>query len=140
MASGVYNSAKTEPLKKNPDFVNDTIKYMLLNNSHSFNADHDEKADIVANEISGTGYTAGGVTLGSKTVTQDNTDDEGVWDAADAAWTTASFTAYHGVPFDDTTTSPADMTILSHDYGGAQTVTAGTFTVQFAAEGLLNIN
>jgi hypothetical protein len=140
MASGIYNIFKSEIMKKTVDMVNDTIKIMLLNNSHSFNADHDEKADIVANEISGTGYTAGGATLGSKAVTVDNTDDEGVFDAADASWTSASFTAYHAVIYDDTLTSPADMLICSIDFGGAQTVTAGTFQITFAAEGIININ
>lgn len=127
-------------MKKTVDMVNDTVKIMLLNNSHSFNADHDEKADIVANEISGTGYSAGGAALASKAVTVDNTDDEGVFDAADASWSSASFTAYHAVIYDDTLTSPADMLICSIDFGGAQTVTSGTFTIQFAAEGIININ
>lgn len=140
MASGIYNIWKSEIMKKTVDMVNDTIKVMLLNNSHSFNADHDEKADIVANEISGTGYSAGGATLGSKAVTVDNTDDEGVFDAADVSWTTASFTAYHAVIYDDTLTSPADMLICSIDFGGAQTVTAATFTITWAAEGIININ
>lgn len=127
-------------MKKTVDMVNDTIKIMLLNSSHAFNADHDEKADVVANEISGTGYTAGGATLASKTVTVDNTDDEGVFDAADASWTTASFTANHAVIYDDTLTSPADMVIASIDFGGAQQVTSGTFTIQWATEGIININ
>lgn len=127
-------------MKKTVDMVNDTIKVMLLSNSHSFDADHDEKADIVANELAGTGgYTTGGATLGSKAVTVDNTDDEGVFDAADVSWTSASFTAYHAVIYDDTLASPADMLIASIDFGGAQTVTSGTFTITWAAEGIINI-
>lgn len=119
--------------------VNDDIKIMLLNNSHSYNPDHDEKADIVANEISGTGYSAGGVALTGEAVTSDNTDNEAVFDANDSSWTSASFSAYHGAVWDDTTTSPADIVVCSFDFGGIQTVTSGTFAIQYAAEGIVNI-
>ena len=140
MASGVYTVALAEALRKNPDFVNDTIKVALLNNSHSYNPDHDTFADVSANQITGTGYSAGGATLGSKTVTNDDTDNEAVWDAADVSWGSASFSAYHAVIYDDTLTSPADMLICSIDFGGIQTVTSGTFQITWAAEGIININ
>ena len=140
MASGVYTVALAEALRKNPDFVNDTIKVALLNNSHSYNPDHDVWTDVSANQITGTGYTAGGATLGSKTVTNDDTDNEAVWDAADVSWGSASFSAYHAVIYDDTLTSPADMLICSIDFGGIQTVTSGTFQITWAAEGIININ
>lgn len=140
MASGIYTVALAEALKKNPDFVNDTIKVALLNNSHSYNPDNDTFSDVSANQITGTGYSAGGATLGSKAVTADDTDNEAVFDAADVSWTTASFSAYHAVIYDDTLTSPADMLIASIDFGGVQTVTSGTFQITWAAEGIININ
>lgn len=142
MASGVYNQFKTELMNKVYDLGSggDTIKVALLNNSHSFNPDNVGWASVSANELAaGGGYTAGGATLGSQTVTQDDTDDEGVFDGADTQWTSASFTAYHAVVYDDTPTSPADPLIASFDFGGAQTVTSGTFTIQWATEGIVNI-
>lgn len=140
MASGIYNVLKADLFKKTHDFVNDTIRVMLLNNSHSFVAENDVKADIVANEISGTGYTANGAALASKAVTVDDTDDEGVFDAADLTWSTATITAYHAVIYDDTIASPADPLIGSIDFGGAQSSSAGDFTIAWAAEGIININ
>lgn len=140
MASGVYNQFKGELMNKVYDLEADTLKIILLNNSHSFNADHDGYSAVSANELSTAGgYTQNSKTLASGTVTVDDTDDEGVFDAADVAWTSASFTAYHAVIFDDTPTSPADPLVCSIDFGGAQTVTAGTFTIVWAAEGIINI-
>lgn len=137
MASGVYNNFKAEIMKGTFDLVNDTIKVMLLDNNHSFTAEDDVIADISANEISGTGYSAGGETLANTAVTVDDTDDEGVFDADDVEWTSASFSAYHAVVYDDTTTG--DMLICSIDFGGEQTVSGGTFTIQWDSEGIVNI-
>lgn len=140
MVSGIYNTFKQEIMKGTLDLVNDVVKIALLNNTHTFVAENDGWADVSVNEISGTGYTAGGATLASKAVTVDDTDDEGVFDAADVSWASASFTAYHAVIYDDTVTTPtADQLICSIDFGGAQTVTSATFTIQFAAEGIVNI-
>lgn len=141
MASGVYNNWKAKVMtgRYNMGSGGDTIKVALMNNSHGFTATHDVWADVSANEISGTGYTSPGQNLGSQTVSIDDTDNEGVFDAADTAWTTATFTAYHAVIYDDTVATPADDLICSIDFGGAKTVTAGTFTIQWAAEGIINL-
>ena len=55
MASGIYNRLKYNLAKKLVDLSIDTIKVILLNNSHSFNADHNVNTDINTNEITGTG-------------------------------------------------------------------------------------
>ena len=139
MASGIYNIWKSEIMKKTVDMVNDTIKAILLNNSHSFNADNTAYSDISANELATAGgYTQDSKTLASNAVTADNTDDEGVFDAADVSWTSASFSAYHCALYDDTHAS--NILVCSIDFGGIQTVTSGTFTIQWAAEGIININ
>jgi hypothetical protein len=52
------------------NFTTDTIKAMLLTSSYTPNFDTHQYKDVsITNEIVGTGYTAGGVTLGSKSVT-----------------------------------------------------------------------
>ena len=48
---------------------------------------------------------------------------------------TASFTASHAIIYDDSHAS--DALVCSFDFGGAQTVSAGTFTIQWAATGIL---
>lgn len=134
MASGVYNRFKANLMNKEIDLEADTIKVALLDNSHSFTATHNTWSQVSANEISGTGYTTGGATLANKAVTQAATTK---WDADDTAWTTATITAYHAVIYDDTMTN--DDLIASIDFGGAQTVTAATFTIQWHANGIITL-
>jgi len=75
----IYNKFKLEALKGSIDLSSDTIKVMLLTSSYTPNIDTDIFIDDVsANEITGTGYTAGGATIANPTVTQDDTDNEGV--------------------------------------------------------------
>jgi len=132
MASGVYTVWKTEIMKKTVDMVNDSIKAILLNNSHSFSAANSAYSDISANELATEGgYTQNNKTLGSTAVAS------AAFDAADTAWTSATFTAYHCVLYDDTHAS--DILICSIDFGGAQTVTSGTFTIQWNASGIITL-
>lgn len=138
MASGLYNIFKAEILKKSIDLVNDVIKVPLMTSSHSFAASsvtNSSFSDISANEISGTGYTAGGKTLTSQAVTVDNVGNGGVFDADNVSWTSASFTAAYGI-LNNTT---ADFIMGCYDFGGDQTVTAGTFTITFATAGIIAI-
>ncbi len=134
MASGIYNRFKANLMNKEIDLEADSIRVMLMDNSHSFTAADNTKSQVVANEISGTGYTAGGGVLDNKAVTQAATTK---WDADDEAWTTATFTAYHAVIYDDTMTN--DDLICSIDFGGAQTVAAATFTIQWDAAGIITL-
>jgi len=88
-------------------------------------------------EMVGTGYTAGGALLTSTTVTG-VAGGIAMWDAADTAWTTATFTgAYGALIYADALTTPvADQGIMAVYFGGAYSVTAGTFTIQWSANGI----
>ena len=132
MASGIYNRFKANLMNKVVDLEADTIKVTLYDNSHSFTAtDTDYTTD---NELATAGgYTQAGATLASKAVTEAATTK---WDAADVAWTSATFTAYHAVIYDSTA---GNDLIASIDFGGAKTVAAGTFTIQFDANGIITL-
>ena len=132
MASGIYDRFKANIFNKEVDLEADTIKVMLLDNSHAFNSAHNQKSEIVANEITGTGYSAGGAALAGKAVTQAATTK---FDADDLAWSAATFTAYYAVIYDDTLTN--DDLIACIDFGGAKTVTGSTFTIQWNVNGIL---
>lgn len=132
MASGIYSRFKANLMNKVVDLEADTVKVTLYDNSHSFTAsDTDYTTD---NELATTGgYTQGGATLASKAVTEAATTK---WDAADTAWTSATFTAYHAVIYDSTA---GNDLICSIDFGGAKTVAAGTFTIQWNASGIITL-
>jgi len=132
MASGIYDRFKANLMNKIVDMESDTIRVALYDNSHSFTAG--DTAYTATNEVSGTGYSAGGEALASKAVTEASTTK---FDATDTAWTSASFTAYHAVMYDDTLAG--NDLIASIDFGGAQTVTAGTFTIQWNASGIITL-
>ncbi len=137
MANGIYNRFKSNVLNKVVDMEADAIKAMLLTSSHSFTATHNVIGDVSANEIaddSGSGYTAGGKALENKAVTQAAATK---WDANDVEWTNASFTAAHAVLYDDDIGT--DDLILSIDFGGDKTVSAGTFKIQWDAAGILTL-
>jgi hypothetical protein len=134
MASGIYERFKANLMNKIVDLEADTIQVALMDNVHAFTATDNVWTDVSANEISGTGYTANGVVLASATVTQDATTK---FDGNDSAWTTATFTAYHAVLWDNTVAT--DDLICSFDFGGAKTVTAGTFTIQWHANGIITL-
>lgn len=100
---------------------------------------------VVANEkTSGTDWVAAGRALASKTLTNPST---GVFmfDAADlTSVATATLANVEGcLIYDDTITvgtgGIADQGMCYLWFGGAQSVTAGTFSVQFNANGLLRI-
>jgi len=102
-----------------------TLKIALYTSSASLGATTASYNN--SNEVSGTGYTAGGASLSSQAVAFDSTNQVAYFDAADPAWTTASITA-RGALIYNNTKSNASIAVL--DFGSDYTSTAGTFTVQ----------
>jgi len=121
------------------DWDTNTIKVMLTTNSYTPNQDtHSDKADVT-NEVTGTGYTAGGATLASKTLT--NTLNVVKFDADDTSWTTSTITARRAVIY-DSVGGGADASrplMLWLDFGEDKTSDAGTFTITWAGTGIATI-
>lgn len=117
------------------DVDTNTLKIMLTTSSWTPNQDTMEVKSDVTNEVVGTGYTAGGATLASVTITQ--TLNVVTLDAADAAWTVATITARRAVIYDSTAAADADKALICWiDFGQNEVSSGGTFTVQFAAGGI----
>lgn len=140
MADVIYNNFKKLIMNGGIDLDTDTIKVALVTSSYTPDQDAHDFFDDVTNEVVGTGYTAGGATLGSAAVTADNTDNEGVFDAADTSWTTATITARAAVIYKSTGTASTSALIAYVDFGSDKISTAGTFTIAWNAEGILNLN
>lgn len=142
MAISFYNSYKKNVLDGTIDLVNDTIKMMIVTSSYTPNVDsHNFIDDVSTNEVSASGtYSAGGVTLASKTTTQDDTDNEGVFDFTDPSVTTATITGRYVVFYKDTGTPGTSPLICYDDLGSNQSSTNGTWTYVVPAEGLINTN
>lgn len=140
MADLVYNSFKRDIMNGTIDLDTNDIKVMLVTSSYTPDIDADEFIDDVTNEVVGTGYTAGGQSLASKTVTVDDANDRGIFDAADPAWTTATITARGAVLYYDTGTPSTSPLIGYWDFGTDQISTAGTFTIQINVTGILTLS
>lgn len=65
----LFGNAKKKLQDGSIDLDTDTLKVALTTSSYSPNLDTHDFFDDVTNEVSGTGYTSGGATLGSKTLT-----------------------------------------------------------------------
>jgi len=128
ITQAMCTSFKADVLNKEQDLEADTLKIALYTSSATLGAT--TTAYTTTNEISGTGYTAGGVTLTSTTVA--TTGTTAYFDADDPEWTSASFTARGALIYNSTN---GDKAIAVLDFGGDFTVSSGTFRIVFPAAG-----
>lgn len=140
MPAKLYGQLMAKAFNKEVDFDSDTVKVMLTTSSYTPNQDtHVYKSDIT-NEVSGTGYTAGGQALASKTVTYDSATNTVILDAADTVWSASTITARYAVIYDDAGASDATKVLLGYvDFGSDQSSTSGNFTLTWDATGIIRI-
>ncbi len=76
----LVNTAKKKMMDGGIALLSDTIKAMILTASHVTNIKTQEFiSQVNANQVTGTGYTAGGVALTGKTTVVNNTIDKSVF-------------------------------------------------------------
>ena len=121
-------SFKKELLFGAHDLANgaDTLKLALYDNNASFTAA--TTAYTATNEVSGTGYSAGGGTLTN--VDPSSSGTTALTDFADLTFGTATITARGCLLYNSTNSNKA---IAAIDFGGDKTSTAGDFTIVFPA-------
>lgn len=123
----------------------DTVNVALYGNSGTPNKDdtfaHNAYngsggAWVVANEVTGTGYTAGGAALGTKT----NSEASGLVSvgAANSSWTTATISGIFGDLVYDNTITGKNAYCWNY-FGGTQSVTAGTFTIAWNSGNIFTV-
>ena len=140
MASGLYGITFLNALKNDlaldlDDTTADRFKVMLVTSSYTPNfGTHDFKSDVT-NEVSGTGYDAGGKSLTSVTLTQSGGTI--TFDAADLTWASSTITARGAVVYDDSLTN--DPLICYIDFGADKSSSAGDFVLSFNAFGICSI-
>lgn len=127
ITTSMATSFKSELLQAVHNFLlsgGDTFKAALYTSAVTLSAATTTYSST--NEVSGTGYTAGGATLTRINPTTSGTT--AYTDFADVSWTTATITAA-GVGIYNSTDS--NKWVSAHDFGGNVSSTAGTFTVVF---------
>jgi hypothetical protein len=125
-------SFKKELMTATHDFTastGNTFKLAMYTNSASFTAA--TTAYTATNEVSGTGYSAGGGTLTNVTPTTSGTTAYADFD--DLTFSTATITARGALIYNDTAAGDPSVVVL--DFGADKTSTAGDFTIVFPTAG-----
>lgn len=128
MASLVYTSFFEDLAKANIDLDTAVIKVMLVTSTYAENKDTHTKRSDITNEVTGTGYTAGGATV-TATVTKDTTNDRLDISLGGTTWPTSTITARKAVYYVDTGNAATDQLIAVNDFGSDVVTSAGTFTL-----------
>ena len=129
--TGLYN--------KEFDYDTDTIKVALATATYTPDQDAHDYFNDITNEVSGTGYTAGGATLGSKTVTYTGATNKFVLDAADTSWSSSTITARYAIVYCSTGTASTSLLVGYQNFGADVSTTSGTFTIVWNASGIVEI-
>lgn len=138
MANAIYNKLREVFGDGTLDWVADTIKVMLVI-AHTPDIDAMDFIDDISDEITGTGYTAGGATLASKAANRDDANDRTELDAADLTWASATFTASGAVIYKDTGTPGTSPVLAYIDFGASKAPVAADFIITWNAEGIIQI-
>ena len=113
------------------------IRVLLCTTDYAYNQTHTHVSHVT-NEISGTGYTAGGQTLTTPAVT--NATGTTKFSADNAQWTTATISAYKAVIYSRLGADSASWPLIGYlDFGETMSSSAGTFTIAWSTAGILTI-
>lgn len=107
----------------------DTYKIALFTSSASL--DKTTTAYSTTNEVSGTGYSAGGATLSGRATTL--TGDVASIDFADPSWSSSTITARGAMIYNS---SKSNKSLAVFDFGADVSSSSSTFTVNIPASGV----
>lgn len=140
VSAKLYGSFFLSLANKEMNLGSDSLKAMLLTSTYAPNQDtHRYKSDLT-NEITGTGYTAGGQALTSVAVTYDGASNTWKLTSANPAWASSTLTARYLVYYDATPATDATRPLIAYvDFGADVSTTSGTFTDTIDAAGIATI-
>jgi hypothetical protein len=115
-----------------------TVRVMLTTSAYTEDKDTHTKRSNVTNEVTGTGYTAGGV-VSTVTVTKDNATDRVTISLGAVSWANATLTARKAVYYVARGgAASADELIAVNDFGSDVTATNATFSLSATTVPLQN--
>jgi hypothetical protein len=120
-------------------WASDTIKVALCTSSYTPDQDTHDFFNDITNEVTGTGYTAGGATLGSKTATYTTGTNTCAFDAADTVWSSSTITAKWAVVYKSTGTASTSPLICYVDFDANIASSGGAFTITWDAAGIWSL-
>jgi hypothetical protein len=148
MADFVYNIAKFQVLGGDIDLSagGDDIRVLLLESATDENKDDTTITAVLARagttELTSTGYSR--QALANEATSQDDTDDEGVFDADNVTFSgvsqAGSEDAVACVVYKHVTNDGDSVPLIFIDSGFPVTPNGSDITISWAAEGILNLN
>jgi hypothetical protein len=134
MADLIYNSFSKD-LANGDITAAGPFKMLLVTSTYTPDKAHADRADIT-NEVSGTGYTAGGKTVACTVTTG---TDKTILTFAAETWTESTITARGAVVYLDADDQPEDdLLVFYNDFGGDVSTSATTFSVGASTIELVN--
>ena len=131
ITQGMASSFKQQILLAEHDMDTDVFKIALYTSAATLDAS--TTVYTTSDEVTGTGYTAGGNTLTGATVTLTGTT--AFVDFSDTSWSTATITARGALIYNS---SKSNKAVAVLDFGSDKTSTGGTFTIQFPVNDATN--
>jgi hypothetical protein len=141
MASANFTNTPRAFAQGTFNFGSNTFKVLLVSSVPSeTNLDAWANRSDVTNEITGTGYTAGGIAQAFTLNAVDTTNNrQGItWTNISNGWTSATFSAVGAIIYKNTGTSTTDTLVQFVDFGGTVTCTAGNFSITYSSDFLIN--
>lgn len=139
MASGLYTATIRDSLQNviALDLNSELGKVAMYTNTLTPNFDADPSSYSATNEVSGTGYTAGGQVLTGTALSIAS----GIltFDATDSAWSASTITNARGAIYYADPLSPK-ANVVAVNFGADYSTVAGTFTIQWNALGIFTID
>lgn len=134
-----YGQAAARLMAKEVNWLTEDIRAALVGVGYTPNIDTDDYwNDVVANEVAGTGYTAGGIALAGKTVAYDAALNQNQFKASNLTWSLVTVSWRYAVIYNRTPGTDATRPLLGYvDYGTPQSIAAGTIQLNWGSNGVL---
>lgn len=114
-------------------------KVLMVTDAYTHNYDTHDFRDDITNEVSGTGYTAGGLALTGTEITL--ASGLLTFDAADLSWPNSTIaSAMAAIHFFNVGSAATDALGFLSDFVTAASTNNGTFTIQWHSSGIYTID
>ena len=137
--NAVYGNYPLKAIVGAVNFTTNTVKCALISNAYTPNVDTDIFFGAPATyQGSGTGYTAGGVTLTTKTATYNASTNTAMLDADDITFTGVTLSAVRYAVFYEYSGSNATSPLICYmDFGADRNPTAQNLQITLPSTGLV---
>jgi hypothetical protein len=129
VASCIYSSFLRDLAIGAVDADTDSFKAMLVTSGYTENKSGHSRRSSITNEVSGTGYTAGGTTCAVTVSALDTTNHRFTVTLGAVSWASSTITARKLIIYKTTGTAANDNLVACIDFGADASSTANTLSV-----------